>query len=52
MKSIALLGHREVTFTCVPPGSGERIGIDRGGDGTPDGDALDACMDPAEPSIP
>ncbi|WP_255215663.1 hypothetical protein [Pseudenhygromyxa sp. WMMC2535] len=27
-----------VTFTCVPPGSGERLGIDRDGDGVPDGD--------------
>lgn len=27
-----------VTFTCVPPGSGMRIGIDRDGDTLPDGD--------------
>lgn len=27
-----------VTFTCVPPGSGVRIGIDRDGDGKLDGD--------------
>jgi hypothetical protein len=25
-----------VTFTCVPPGNGTRIGIDRDADGTPD----------------
>jgi YVTN family beta-propeller protein len=31
----------EVTFTCVPPGSGERVGIDRDEDGTPN--ALDNC---------
>jgi hypothetical protein len=28
----------EVTFTCVPPGSGQRIGLDRDGDGILDGD--------------
>ncbi len=27
-----------VTFTCVPPGSGVRVGIDRDGDGVLDGD--------------
>jgi len=30
--------HGEVTFTCVPPGSGQRIGIDRDDDGILDGD--------------
>src|SRR5262249_38000049 len=28
----------EITFTCVPPGSGVRIGIDRDEDGTLDAD--------------
>jgi DNA-binding beta-propeller fold protein YncE len=28
---------RELTFLCVPPGSGERLGIDRNADGTRDG---------------
>jgi DNA-binding beta-propeller fold protein YncE len=37
-----------VTFTCVPPGSGQRIGIDRDADGVLDG--LD--VDPADPSKP
>jgi hypothetical protein len=40
---------RPVTFTCVPPGSGERIGVDRDGDGAWDGDELDARTDPADP---
>jgi hypothetical protein len=31
-------GKWTVTFTCVPPGSGVRIGIDRDLDGTLDGD--------------
>lgn len=25
-----------ITFTCVPPGNGTRIGIDRDADGIPD----------------
>ena len=29
-----------MTFTCSPWGSGERMGIDRDGDGTLDGDEL------------
>jgi hypothetical protein len=40
---------RPVTFTCVPPGSGERIGVDRDGDGAWDGDERDAHTDPADP---
>jgi hypothetical protein len=38
---------QEVTFTCVPPGSGVRIGIDEDGDGAADGDERDAGTDPA-----
>jgi hypothetical protein len=38
-----------VTYTCAPPGSGERIGIDRDEDGYLDGDELDAGSDPADP---
>jgi hypothetical protein len=41
------LGH-PVTFTCAPPGSGERIAVDRDGDGAWDGDELDARSDPAD----
>ncbi|WP_437567229.1 hypothetical protein [Sorangium sp. So ce542] len=40
----------ELTYTCVPPGSGERIGIDRDGDGFRDGDERDAGSDPADPN--
>jgi DNA-binding beta-propeller fold protein YncE len=44
-----LARFRPVTFTCVPPGSGERIGVDRDGDGAWDGDERDAHTDPADP---
>jgi DNA-binding beta-propeller fold protein YncE len=40
---------RELTYTCAPPGSGERIAIDRDTDGSLDGDELDACSDPEDP---
>ncbi|WP_437625288.1 hypothetical protein [Sorangium sp. So ce1151] len=35
---LAQLPRRELTFTCAPPGSGARIGIDRDEDGIRDGD--------------
>jgi hypothetical protein len=38
-----------VTYTCVPPGSGERIGVDRDGDGAWDGDEREAQTGPADP---
>jgi hypothetical protein len=44
-----LLGH-PLTYTCVPRGSGERIGVDRDGDGAWDGDERDAHTDPADPT--
>jgi hypothetical protein len=37
LRSLAAAGH-ELTFTCVPPRSGLRIGLDRDLDGTLDGD--------------
>ncbi len=43
----------EITFTLVPFGSQERIGIDRDGDGFYDRDEIDAGSDPADPdSVP
>src|SRR5690606_24610929 len=42
-----------LTYTCMPPGSGARAGIDRDEDGYLDRDELDAGSDPADPnSIP
>ncbi|HVI01128.1 MAG TPA: hypothetical protein VM869_20560 [Enhygromyxa sp.] len=37
-----------ITFTCVPPGSGHRLGVDRDSDGYRDGDELLAGSDPAD----
>jgi YVTN family beta-propeller protein len=41
---------RPVTYTCVPRGSGERIGVDRDGDGAWDGDERLLLTDPADPT--
>jgi len=38
----------ELTYTCTPPGSGVRIGIDRDEDGVLDGDEEDGGSDPAD----
>jgi hypothetical protein len=41
------------TFTCLPPGTGDRVALDRDGDGALDGDERDAGSDPADPaSVP
>ena len=41
---------KPVTYTCVPPGSGTRLGVDRDGDGAWDGDERRARTDPADPN--
>ncbi len=42
-----------ITYTCVPPGSGTRIALDRDEDGALDGDERLAGTDPADPtSVP
>jgi hypothetical protein len=48
LRARAATAGQEVTFTCVPPGSGLRIAIDRDGDGAADGDEIDAGTDPAD----
>jgi hypothetical protein len=50
LRALARLGGQEVTYTCTPPGSGVRLGIDRDGDGALDGDERDAGTDPADPA--
>ena len=39
---------QERTYTCVPPGSGTRVGVDRDEDGVFDRDELDGGSDPAD----
>ena len=50
LRGLALASGAELTYTCVPPGSGTRIGIDRDLDGALDGDERAAGSDPADPS--
>jgi hypothetical protein len=50
LRQIALATGRPLTYTCTPPGSGYRMGIDRDEDGFLDGDERSAGSDPADPS--
>jgi len=43
---------QEVTFTCVPLGAGDRLGIDRDDDGWLDGDERDLGTPPDDPALP
>ncbi len=47
LRQLATSPDRPVTYTCVPPGSGLRIALDRDGDGALDGDERAALRDPA-----
>ena len=49
LRAVATAPGQAVTFTCTPPGSGLRIGIDRDEDGALDRDEIDAGSDPADP---
>jgi YVTN family beta-propeller protein len=48
LRALAATVGQEVTFTCVPIGSGARVAIDRDVDGFLDGDEIDAGTDPAD----
>jgi hypothetical protein len=50
LRAIAATPGQDLTFSCVPPGSGDRIGIDRDQDGFRDRDELDDGKDPADPT--
>ena len=50
LRKLAVAAGRAVTYTCAPPGSGYRIGVDRDEDGFLDGDERAAGSDPADPS--
>lgn len=49
LRILAYLPLGEVTFTCVPPGAGERIALDRDEDGCFDRYELLKGSDPADP---
>jgi len=49
LRRLAAAPGAELTYTCVPRGSGLRIGIDRDLDGALDGDERAAGSDPADP---
>ncbi|WP_348652741.1 hypothetical protein [Polyangium sp. 6x1] len=50
LRTIFLANNSSLTYTCVPPGSGARIGIDRDLDGYLDGDEIAAGSSPADPT--
>jgi hypothetical protein len=50
VRELATRFAHPVTYTCVPPGSGLRIAVDRDGDGFWDGDERAAHSDPADPT--
>ncbi|KYF66995.1 hypothetical protein [Sorangium cellulosum] len=50
LRLLATQTHHDLTYTCTPPGSGVRVGIDRDTDGFLDGDERDAGSDPADPN--
>ena len=52
LRGLAGTAGQELTYTCVPPGSGRRIGIDRDGDNVLDRTELDDGTDPADASDP
>ena len=50
LRNLAATAGQELTFTCVPPGTGTRIGVDRDLDGVFDRRELDCGTDPANPA--
>jgi hypothetical protein len=50
LRLLALNPGQEMTYTCVPPGSGLRIGVDRDEDTYFDRDEIDDGSDPADPA--
>jgi len=50
LRAFAAAPGQTLTYTCMPPGSGRRAGIDRDEDGFFDRDELDAGTDPANPA--
>ncbi|NOK18298.1 hypothetical protein [Corallococcus carmarthensis] len=50
LRSGVATNHGVLTYTCTPPGSGQRVGIDRDLDGFLDGDERTAGTNPADPA--
>ncbi|MCY1039825.1 hypothetical protein OV208_00735 [Corallococcus sp. bb12-1] len=50
LRSAVAANHGLLTYTCTPPGSGVRVGIDRDLDGFFDGDERTAGTNPANPA--
>jgi DNA-binding beta-propeller fold protein YncE len=50
LRAVVLGSGSSLTYTCAPPGSGDRIGVDRDLDGFLDGDERAAGSDPADPN--
>jgi YVTN family beta-propeller protein len=50
LRALVVTSADVLTYTCTPPGSGVRIGIDRDLDGFRDGDERTAGSDPANPN--
>jgi YVTN family beta-propeller protein len=49
LRQKTIVTGRDLTYTCAPPGSGVRIGVDRDLDGFYDLDERDLNTDPADP---
>jgi DNA-binding beta-propeller fold protein YncE len=49
LRDVSGVSGQALTYTCVPPGSGVRIGVDRDEDGFFDRDEIDDGSDPADP---
>jgi hypothetical protein len=47
LRAVAATAGQDLTYTCAPPGWGQRGGVDRDGDGAFDGDDAD----PADPNV-
>ncbi|MEO5728175.1 MAG: hypothetical protein ABI134_08260, partial [Byssovorax sp.] len=50
LRALVTSHNAALTYTCAPPGSGYRIGVDRDLDGHLDGDEVNAGSNPADPN--
>ncbi len=50
LRALTATPGQDLTYTCVPVGSGRRIGVDRDEDGFFDGDEIDRGTNPADAS--